>query len=161
MTFLQRNKTLSFSVFPIYLCANICFIVFSFLCAFIPGREFLPFSRSFAYFIWLHWILVVACGIQFPNQGSNPGPLHWELGVLATGPRRKSQILFLILVTVMFGRYCYAHFMDEKMRLRGPSKFSEAPATYVHLFDSKICASLPNQGPLFGWHFLFTLWTNE
>ena len=42
---------------------NICFIVFSFLCAFIPNREFLPFSRSFAYFIWLHWILVVACGI--------------------------------------------------------------------------------------------------
>ena len=25
--------------------------------------------------------LVVACGIQFPNQGSNLGPLHWELGV--------------------------------------------------------------------------------
>ena len=22
----------------------------------------------------------------FPDQGSNLGPLHWELGVLATGP---------------------------------------------------------------------------
>ena len=31
-------------------------------------------------------LLVVACGIQFPDQGSNPGPLHWEHGVLATGP---------------------------------------------------------------------------
>ena len=28
--------------------------------------------------------LVVACGIQFPNQGSNLGPLHWELGVPGT-----------------------------------------------------------------------------
>ena len=24
--------------------------------------------------------------IWFPGQGSNPGPLHWELGVLGTGP---------------------------------------------------------------------------
>ena len=29
-------------------------------------------------FIWLCWVLVAACGIQFPNQGSNLGPLHWE-----------------------------------------------------------------------------------
>ena len=31
-------------------------------------------------------LLVVACGVQFPYQGSNPGPLHWELRVLAIGP---------------------------------------------------------------------------
>ena len=31
-------------------------------------------------------LLVVACGIQFPGQGSNPGPLHWEGRVLAIGP---------------------------------------------------------------------------
>ena len=31
------------------------------------------------------------CGILFPDQGSNPGPLHWEHGVLATGPPGKSQ----------------------------------------------------------------------
>ena len=30
--------------------------------------------------------LVVACGIRFPGQGSNPGPLHWECRVLAIGP---------------------------------------------------------------------------
>ena len=35
-------------------------------------------------------IFIVACGIQFLNQGSNPGQLHWELGVLATGPLGKS-----------------------------------------------------------------------
>ena len=27
----------------------------------------------------------MACGIQFPDQGLNIGPTHWELGVLATG----------------------------------------------------------------------------
>ena len=30
--------------------------------------------------------LVAACGISFPDQGSNPGPLLWECRVLATGP---------------------------------------------------------------------------
>ena len=35
--------------------------------------------------------LVEACGIQFPDQKSNPGPLHWEHGVLAPGPPGKSQ----------------------------------------------------------------------
>ena len=28
---------------------------------------------------------------------SNPGPLHWELGVLATGPPGKSAKLILLL----------------------------------------------------------------
>ena len=40
-------------------------------------------------FIWLHWALVAAWGIQFPDQGPNPGPLHWKCGVLATGPPGK------------------------------------------------------------------------
>ena len=31
-------------------------------------------------------LLVTADGVQFPDQGSNPGLLHWERGVLATGP---------------------------------------------------------------------------
>ena len=34
--------------------------------------------------------LVLACGIQFPDQGLNPGPLHCECRVLATGPPEKS-----------------------------------------------------------------------
>ena len=28
-----------------------------------------------------------ACGIQFPDQGLNLGPLHWEHRILATGPQ--------------------------------------------------------------------------
>ena len=37
-------------------------------------------------------LLVATCGIKFPEQGLNPGLLHWELGVLATGPPGKSQL---------------------------------------------------------------------
>ena len=43
--------------------------------------------------------LVEACGIEFPNQGSNLGPLQWESGVLATGPPGKSFNRLLLLVT--------------------------------------------------------------
>ena len=56
-------------------------------------------------FIWLCWVLVAACGIfSFnirdlvpPKKGSNLGPLHWELGVLATEPPGKSLIPVLSL----------------------------------------------------------------
>ena len=41
-------------------------------------------------FIWLHWILVVAHGILFPDQGLNPGSLLWECRVSVTGPSEKS-----------------------------------------------------------------------
>ena len=37
----------------------------------------------------------LSCGMQnfqFPNQGSNLGPLHWEHGVLAAGPPGKSLV---------------------------------------------------------------------
>ena len=39
-------------------------------------------------------LLVAVCVIQFPNQGSNLGSLHWEHGVLATGPPGKSLLCF-------------------------------------------------------------------
>ena len=51
---------------------------------------------SFYLIIWLCWVLRVACAINFPDQGSNPGPLHWEHGVLATRPPRKSLPCLLI-----------------------------------------------------------------
>ena len=42
--------------------------------------------------------LVVACGIQFPDQGSNPGPLRWERRVLVTGtPWKSLHCLFIYL----------------------------------------------------------------
>ena len=38
---------------------------------------------------------VAACGLQTPDQESNPGPLHWKHQVLATGPPGKSLLSFL------------------------------------------------------------------
>ena len=35
-------------------------------------------------------LLVLACGIYFSDQGLNPGWLHGELKILATGPPEKS-----------------------------------------------------------------------
>ena len=35
-------------------------------------------------------LLVAACGIQVSDQGLNPGPLHGEQRVSATGPPGKS-----------------------------------------------------------------------
>ena len=72
------------------------------------------FIYIYIIFIWLHWVLVaargnlrslwqhvgslvaayellvLACRIQFPDQGLNPSSLHWEHGFLATGPPGKS-----------------------------------------------------------------------
>ena len=41
-------------------------------------------------FIWLHQVLAVAFGVQFPDQGSYLGPLHWKCRDLATGLPGKS-----------------------------------------------------------------------
>ena len=56
-------------------------------------------------FIELHQVLVtvMACGILSLDQGLNPGPLHWEHEVLATGPPGKSpeNILYSIAIMIM------------------------------------------------------------
>lgn len=41
-------------------------------------------------------ILAVARGIRFPDQRSNPGPLHWDYGILTTGPPGKSLLVCLL-----------------------------------------------------------------
>ena len=46
-------------------------------------------------FIWLHEVLVTAHGILFPDQGLNPGPLHWKHRVSATEPPGKSLVLVI------------------------------------------------------------------
>ena len=52
-------------------------------------------SQSFFFFLLMFIYLAVlglSSGMQdlVPDQGSNPGPLHWECGVLTTGPPGKS-----------------------------------------------------------------------
>ena len=78
---------------------------------------FLFLNLFLFYLLWLHWVLVAACGIfivvacqllvaaaiQFRIKPSCPAPPpptphhpHWTLGILASGPPRKSfQIDFL------------------------------------------------------------------
>ena len=46
-------------------------------------------------FIWLCWVLVVACGVELADQGWNLSPVHWECRVLATGPPGKSMTYVL------------------------------------------------------------------
>ena len=43
-------------------------------------------------------LLAVACGIYFPNQGLNLGPIHWELKVLSTGLPEVLQHLFFMKI---------------------------------------------------------------
>ena len=66
-------------------------------------------------FIWLQQVLVVACGIfscslqtlscgmwdLVPGEGSNPGPLQWEWGVLATGQPGKCHRRQVLFVSVL------------------------------------------------------------
>ena len=54
----------------------------------VPRR--LCFLICIYVYIWLCWVLVAARGFYFPDQGSNPGPLHWALWVSVTGPPGKS-----------------------------------------------------------------------
>ena len=51
-------------------------------------------------------LLVVACGIQFPDQVSNLGPLNWECGVLATRPPGRSLLpgSFFLMFQVSFNK---------------------------------------------------------
>ena len=56
--------------------------------------------------IWLHGtgssIFVAAFGIQLPDQGSNPAPLHWEHRIFATGPPLSLLYLELSSISVSY-----------------------------------------------------------
>ena len=51
-------------------------------------------------------LLVAACGIQFPDQGLNLGPLHWERGVLLSGPPGKP-LYYLLHLTTSYHPHLY------------------------------------------------------
>ena len=64
-------------------------IIAAFLAA--SGLKMLHLGSS----LW-HTVLVAPqhVGSYFPNQGSNPHPLHWKGGFLTTGPPGKPQALY-------------------------------------------------------------------
>ena len=65
-------------------------------------------THSFIYLLRLCQVLAVAYKIQFPDQGSNLGPLHWEHRVVATEPSGKSPYSFFNLNKHDFKfQFCY------------------------------------------------------
>ena len=84
----SRQRSLFFNIY-IYL-----FILFIYLVA--PGL----ICGTWAPLLQLAGKLWHACGSQFPNQGSNPGPLHWECRVLTTVPPGKSLGRGFVVVTL-------------------------------------------------------------
>ena len=46
--------------------------------------------------------LVAASGIQLPDQPSDPGPLHWDCRVLATGPPGKPHVSYVTFLFLIF-----------------------------------------------------------
>ena len=61
-------------------------------------------------------LLAVACGIYFPSQGANPGPLNWEHRVLATGPPGKSLTYLYLFYSPKFPSLLSAHFFPQISR---------------------------------------------
>ena len=70
-----------------------------FYCLFIYLFIYLGCARS--YLRHADSQLWCACGIQFPDQGSNPGSLHWEHGVLPTGPPGKSLFVYFLMMVIL------------------------------------------------------------
>ena len=69
------NNILEFPVHRFYAVFVISLLRYLMFCDAIRNGITLKYLYLF---IWLHWVLVAACGIYFPDQGSNLGPLHWK-----------------------------------------------------------------------------------
>ena len=81
-------------------------------------------------------LLAAAWGIQFPHQGLNLGPLHWERGVLLTRPPGKSQILCHFITSVDSGN----HHDNQDTEL------------FHHQEDLPCATSLESHPPPFSYH---------
>ena len=62
-------------------------------------------------------IFIAACGIWFLDKGSNPGPLHWEHGVLATDHQGSSRMGFSVLYFQWKKRIVFFQAAVKKERL--------------------------------------------
>ena len=61
----------------------------------VAARQLLSCSMQLPQLWHVNSQLRHTCGIQFPDQGSNLGPLHWECRVLSTVPPGKSLNILL------------------------------------------------------------------
>ena len=89
----ERGERLSPSSAPKALSISFLFFFFNRNVIDLQHCVSFPLFFNSAAWVWLAarrmFFLVAACGIEFPDQGLNPRPLHWELGALATGPPGK------------------------------------------------------------------------
>ena len=77
--------------------------------SFTAHSLFFSFKKKYS-FIWLHWILAAACGIQFPNQGSNLGSLqlggqslsHWTTREVPQSLSFQLLTLYSMLIFFLF-----------------------------------------------------------
>ena len=84
------SRTFSIKKMNIY----ICIYMYLFACGMWDLHSSLQHTGSL---VAIFKLLVVTHGTQFPDQGQNLSPMHWEHGVLATRSRGKSLGLFLII----------------------------------------------------------------
>ena len=87
-----------------------------------------PVMQVFCLFVCLFRPRCAACGILVPQpEGSNPCPLHWELGVLTTGLPGKSPVtqilvsLFLVPLNKP-GTYSFIFSRDHRQGLHLETK---------------------------------------
>ena len=85
-----------------------------------------------------HKNLVAACGIEFPDQGSNLGFLHWRNGVLATGQPVFIPCLCVCILTnlhiVLPFSWLLANAVENDIGISLTMKKAEHPFTYFNIF---------------------------
>ena len=80
--------------------------------------------------VFFFWLCNMACGILFPDQGLNPHPQQWNLGVLTTGLPGESLHPTLLKhhLQPTEVRCHYVHFAVEETGLERGSSRSRSPA---------------------------------
>ena len=88
-------------------------------------------------------LLVVACGIQFPDQGLNPGPLRLGAQSLSHWTSREVPLLFN-RVAFLIGLTSWLFFCNKLCQLRKKMslKFSEPICHTCHAMD--VCRKVPD-----------------
>ena len=84
-------------------------------------------------------LLVATCGIQFPDQGSNPGPLHWECGVLATGSPGKFLSASFMACTVLDFHFSQELLLGDELLILNLEKLSVWQTHMTFLDAEQVC----------------------
>ena len=94
--------------------------------------------------------LIVACGIWFPDQGLNLGPLHWECRVLATGSPGMSLLLLLFNKLTISGTSQFLRIIMAKKKKKGKERKKGKRKEEKQRKENNNQKSLTVLGPLSG-----------